>query len=168
MGSAPLLIPSPWGEKAVTDFLEHYFYSVDCFMISSVENADADAKEIRATWAPGTRLLVGQHQRGPESWHPRHVSGADMLMMTVSLGSLHAYFFHGCRWQEGWVGFGNRMEGVEFKSMAKPDAPMVLRSREARTRRGSQRVLLDMEFEFTQQGQTVYSSRQTALFVRKP
>ncbi len=161
-----MMIKSPWPTTEMALFLENYFYSPAAFSISTINQADPTTGEIRAECAPLTSWLIAPHQRGDETVHPRHVSGGDLVMLTASLGSLHAYFFHGCKWQEGWVGFGNRMENVVFHNLARVDRRLELASKEIKVRVGSKRVLLEFGFEFTQDGKQIYSSQQTALFVR--
>ena len=39
-------------------------------------------------------------------------------MLTGTLGCLHAFLFHGCHWDEGWSGFGNRIHRADFKKLA--------------------------------------------------
>ena len=87
-------------------------------------------------------------------------------MITGGLGCLHAWFFHDCRWDEGWAGFGNRIHRADFKRIARIGPPLELRSRETRRRVGPRRVLLRYDFEFTQQGERVYVGDQTAMFFR--
>jgi hypothetical protein len=161
------MIPSPWTSAEISDFLEHYFYSQKAFLISQVITANAEKGEMSAVCDKDTEWLVSPHQRGPESRHPRHVSGSDLIMLTASLGSLHAYFFHHCKWHEGWVGFGNRMQNVEFHQLAKINVPLMIHSKELRVRRGTRRTLLNLDFKFTQDNKLVFSSNQTALFVKE-
>jgi hypothetical protein len=47
-------------------------------------------------------------------------------MVAGSLGCLHVYFFHGCHWNEGWVGFGNRIHRADFKRLATIGPPIEL------------------------------------------
>ena len=47
-------------------------------------------------------------------------------MVAGSLGCLHAYFFHGCHWNEGWVGFGNRIHRADFERLATIGPPIEL------------------------------------------
>src|SRR5690348_12946006 len=126
---------SPWSELETAEFFKDFFYSREAFLISEVLTADEGAKEITAQAKENTQWLVAPYQRGPESRHPRHISGPDMVMLTATLGSLHAYFFHSCKWQDGWVGFGSRMENVEFHNLAQIDLPLTLHSKELRARR---------------------------------
>jgi hypothetical protein len=159
-------IKSPW-DLEMNRFLDGYFYSPDAFLLDEVTSADADAGVIEARSNVGTKWLVSPYQKGNEVTHPRHISAADLLMLTASLGSLHAYFFHRCYWHEGWVGFGNRIENAQYHALASLTKPLHLRSKEVRTRRGEKRTLLEFEFEFSQEGKAVYTSRQTAMFLRQ-
>jgi hypothetical protein len=87
-------------------------------------------------------------------------------MATGSLGCLHAWFFYGCRWDEGWVGFGNRIHRADFKALARIGPPLEMRSRELRSRVGPRRVVLRCAFEFQQEGAVVYTGDQSAMFLR--
>jgi glycosyltransferase involved in cell wall biosynthesis len=95
-----------------------------------------------------------------------HVSAAEIIMITGGLGCLHAWFFHGCRWDEGWAGFGNRIHRADFKSLARRGPPLQMHSRETRARTGAQRVLIRYEFHFRQEGRLVYFGDQTAMFLK--
>jgi hypothetical protein len=95
------------------------------------------------------------------------VAGGEIVMATGSLGCLHAWFFHGCRWDEGWAGFGNRIHRADFKSLALVGPPLALHSRETRTRLGPRRVVLRFEFRFEQDGRLVYLGDQSAMFFRE-
>jgi hypothetical protein len=94
------------------------------------------------------------------------VSAAETLMLTGNLGCLHAWFFHGCRWDEGWAGFGNRIHRADWKRLARIGPALLLESRELRTRVGSRRVVIRFEFQFRQEGELVYAGDQSAMFVR--
>ena len=87
-------------------------------------------------------------------------------MATASLGCLHAWFFHGCRWDEGWVGFGNRIHRAEFRKLGRRGPPLSLESREIRSRHSSRRVVIRYQFRFRQDDELVYASEQSAMFVR--
>ena len=77
-------------------------------------------------------------------------------MVTGSLGCVHAWFFHGCRWDEGWAGFGNRIHRADFKQLALIGPPLRFDSRETKTRVGAERVVIRFEFEFWQDDALVY------------
>jgi hypothetical protein len=158
---------NPWPEGQLDLFLKGHFYKPEAFLISEILIADREMRKIEAVSNPDMKWLVAPYQQGDETWHPRHVSGADLLMLTSSLGCLHAYFFHDIRWEEGWVGFGSRIEKAEFKGLAKTSEPLYLESTEIRGRRGEKNAVFDFEFTFRQGGKVVYTSKQTAMFVKK-
>ena len=79
---------------------------------------------------------------------------------------MHAWFFHGCRWDEGWAGFGNRIHRADFKRLVRRGPDLRLTSRETRTRVGPIRVVLRFEFRFWQDGQLAYFGDQSAMFVK--
>jgi hypothetical protein len=156
-----------WSQAQIEKFFEGYFYAREVFYISDVLDADAAAGTLRARVKENTHWQVAQFQRGPEHVHPRHVNGSDLIALTASLGALHAYFFHQCLWEDGWVGFGNRIENAEFKALAAIDRPLELKSTETRLRKGAKRVILEFDFEFSQDGKPVYLSRQMATFLKR-
>lgn len=87
-------------------------------------------------------------------------------MLTANLGSPHAYFVHGCRRDEGWVGCGNRNHRADFKRLARVGPPVLPRSQEVRTRLGPARLVSRYPFRFEQDGAVVYQAEQTAQFLK--
>ena len=87
-------------------------------------------------------------------------------MLSGNLGFLHAWFFHGCRFDEGWAGFGNRIQRADFKNLARIGPPLRLESTESRTRVGPKRVMMRMEFQFWQDETLIYQADQSAIFFR--
>ena len=112
-------------------------------------------------------LPFARHQR-VDANHPAHVAAPELIMLSGNLGCLHAWFFHGCRWDEGWTGFGNRIHRADFKNLARLGPPLDLHSRETRTRNGARRVVIRYEFRFEQEGRPVYFGDQTAMFLKEP
>lgn len=146
-------------------FLDTFLYSPEAVLLDEITLLDREQARIEALLETTRTLPFSACQRaGPN--HPRHVSGAELVMTTGSLGCLHAYFFHGCRWDEGWAGFGNRIHRADFKRLAKIGPPIVLESRETRTRVGPSRIVLRYSFEFRQAGEPVYVGDQSAMFVK--
>ena len=92
-------------------------------------------------------------------------------MLTGKLRCLHAWLFQGCRWDEGWLGFGNRNHRAEFNRLARLGPPLWLESRETRSRVDERRVLLRYEFRFSQRNgrsreELVCLGDQTAMCVK--
>jgi hypothetical protein len=146
-------------------FLATYLYREEAFLIDRILRLDAEEHRIEAVVDTTQPLPIAALQRN-DARHPPHVSAGEQLMITGSLGFLHAWFFHGCHWDEGWSGFGNRIHRADFKTLARIGPPLDVVSRELRTRTGPRRVVLRLEFTFRQQGRLVYRGDQTAMFLR--
>jgi hypothetical protein len=146
-------------------FLDTFLYREPAVYVDEITALDRGRARIEGILDSTRELPFAACQRvGPG--HPAHVSAAELLMATGSLGCLHAWFFHGCRWNEGWVGFGNRIHRADFKRLATIGPPIALASQETRTRVGPTRVVLRYTFEFRQAGELVYVGDQSAMFVK--
>jgi hypothetical protein len=161
----PREVPGPYDAAEMRRFLDSFMYRDDAFLVDEVVAMDADSRTIEASLDTSRALPFASLQRVSPG-HPAHVSGSELLMVTGSLGCMHAWFFHGCRWDEGWAGFGNRIHRGDFKKLARLGPPLRLESRETRSRTGSRRVVLRLEFRFWQDGSLVYFGDQSAMFVR--
>ena len=158
-------IPGPYDPAQMRRFLDSFLYREEAFLVDEVVSLDREARRIEARMDTKRPLPFASAQRvGPG--HPAHVSAAELLMLTGNLGCLHAWFFHGCHWDEGWTGFGNRIHRADFKSLARLGPPLALTSVETRTRVGPRRVVIRYAFRFTQSGDVVYVGDQTAMFFR--
>ncbi|HYB90606.1 MAG TPA: hypothetical protein VEC38_06140 [Candidatus Binataceae bacterium] len=147
-------------------FVSTYIYSSEAFLVDEVLRVDPVHREIEARMDTTRLLPVARYQLGDPDIHPRHVSGPDLVLVSGNLGGLHAYFLHGCRWDEGWVGFGNRIHRADFRSLVTIGPPLRLHSKETRAREGPKRVVLRYEFRFWQEDRLVYFGDQSAIFVK--
>ena len=163
--TTPREIPAPCDPAEIRYFLETFLYREDAFLVSEITGLDAGARRIDAVLDTTLPLPISQYQR-VDKGHPAHVSAPDMLIITGNLGCLHAWFFHGCRWDEGWSGFGNRIHRADFKQLARIGPPLELVSQETRTRVGKRRIVLRYEFRFSQEGKLIYLGDQTAMFFK--
>lgn len=159
------LVPGPYDAAEMQRFLDTFLYEESAFLVDEVIRMDAEEHYIEARMDTLRPLPFSAAQR-IESNHPAHVSGAEIIMITGSLGCLHAWFFHGCRWDEGWAGFGNRIHRADFKRLASLGPPLRLESRETRHRVGPQRVVMRVAFDFWQEDELVYTSEQSAMFFK--
>jgi hypothetical protein len=159
-------IPGPYDAAEMRRFLDTFLYEPEAFLIDEVLRLDPETRCIEARMQT-TRPLPYTGLQRPSEIHPGHVAAAELLMLTGNLGFLHAWFFHGCRWEQGWAGFGNRIHRADFKRLARIGPPLQLASRESRTREGPKRVMMRMEFEFRQGETVVYRGDQSALFLRE-
>jgi hypothetical protein len=146
-------------------FKQTFLYEEGAFFVDEITRLDPEARTMEARFDSARPLPLSDLQRtGPT--HPSHVSGAEIIMATGCLGLLHAWFFYGCRFDEGWAGFGNRIHRADFKRLVKRGPPLVLCSRETRSRVGARRIVLRFEFEFFQEDTLVYQGDQSAMFVK--
>ncbi len=152
-------------EDELRRFLDTFLYGEEAVLVDELTRLDRTERAIEARLETDRTLPFAAAQRtGPR--HPHHVSGAELIMATGALGCLHAFFFHDCRWDEGWAGFGNRIHRADFRRLALIGAPIELASRETRTRVGNERIVLRFDFEFRQADQVVYRGDQSAMFVK--
>jgi hypothetical protein len=158
-------LPGPYDPDEMQRFLATFMYEDEAFLVDEVIKVDVERREIEARLDTTRSLPYARHQRVSSS-HPAHVAGGDIIMATASLGCLHAWFFYGCRWDEGWTAFGNRIHHADFRALARIGPPLQLRSRETRSRAGARRLVLRYDFEFRQAGTVVYYGDQTAMFVK--
>ena len=158
-------VPGPFEAVEMQRFLDTFLYQGGAFLVDEVLTLDPHEAAITGRMDTARPLPFSALQR-TSAEHPAHVAAAELLQITGSLGCLHAWFFHGCRWDEGWAGFGSRIHRADFKHLARIGPPLELASRETRSRVGSQRVVLRFEFHFTQEGRLVYRGDQSAIFVR--
>jgi 3-hydroxymyristoyl/3-hydroxydecanoyl-(acyl carrier protein) dehydratase len=145
-------------------------FVADCFydpmLIDEILEVDAERSLVRARMPTHDQLPLTRDQRVHPVRHPRHVSGALMVHMTGMMGFAHAYYVLGLRHNEGWVGYGVRIEKAKFVALAPPGEPLVLECLATQVRKGSQRTLAKYAFRFTQNDKLVYESEQTALWVK--
>jgi 3-hydroxymyristoyl/3-hydroxydecanoyl-(acyl carrier protein) dehydratase len=163
----PRDIPGPYDPAEMRRFLETFNYREEAFLVDEVVKIDPEARAIEARMDTTRELPFTRHQRVDDS-HPAHVNAGELLQITGSLGCLHAWFFHGCRWEEGWAGFGCRIHRADFKDLARLGPPLQLESRETRTRVGPKRIVMRCELRFWQEETLVYFGDQTAMFLKDP
>ena len=158
-------IPGPYDPAEMRRFLDTFLYREEAFFVDEVLRIDREKRSIEAVLDTTRPLPFAAAQR-VDAHHPAHVSAPELLMVTGSLGCMHAWFFHGCRWDEGWAGFGNRIHRADFRKLALIGPPLRLESHETRTRVGPKRVVIRYEFRFWQGDALVYHGDQSAMFVR--
>lgn len=154
--------PAP---EEMQQFLDTFMYGPEAFLVDEVTRLDIERREIQAVMDTRRDLPFARQQR-TDANNPPHVAVGEILMATGSMGSLHAWFFHGCRWADGWTGFGNRIHRADFKAFALIGPPLEMVSRETRTRAGTRRLVIRYEFEFRQRGTLVYYGDQSAMFFK--
>jgi hypothetical protein len=159
------VIPGPLDAAEMQRFLDTFLYHEDVFLVDRIREVDPEERRIEAVLDTGRALPISDRQRVNDH-HPAHVSAPETIMVTGCLGCLHAWFFHGCRWDEGWAGFGNRIHRADFRKLARRGPPLELQSLEVRSRKQPRRLIVRYQFRFRQDGELVYFGEQSAMFVR--
>lgn len=147
-------------------FREGFLYRDEACLLDTVHDACPETHTLTARLETTLPLLYSRLQRN-DAHHPPHVAAADLLAVTGTLGCLHAWLFHGVRWDEGWAGFGSRIHRADFKRIARIGPPLELSSHESRSRVGEKRIVLRFDFEFHQAGELVYKGDQSAMFLKQ-
>jgi len=160
-------IPGPYDPAEMRRFLDTFVYREEAFLVDEVVKIDLEAKQIEARMDTTRDLPFSRWQR-IQPGHPAHVNAGELVQITGGLGCMHGWFFHGCRWEDGWAGYGNRIHRADFKNLALLGPPLRLESRETRSRVGPKRIVIRCEFHFWQEEKLVYLGDQTAMFVRYP
>ncbi len=161
------LLSGPIPREQMQLFLDTFLYREEAFLVDEIVSVDREACALEARLDTARPLPFSDAQRvRPE--HPAHVSAGELVMATGSLGCLHAWLFHDCRWDLGWTGFGNRIHRADFRRLVERGPPLVLHSRETRRRVGPRRVMLRLEFRFEQDGELAYWGDQSAMFFLGP
>ena len=109
-------------------------------------------------------LVAAQRQVGG---HELHLPGAVMVQMTATLGNLHAVYVLGLRPTEGWHGYGTKIVGARFNSMGRIGPPVIATATATRARQVRGTWFIDYTFEYTQEGEIVYASEQSSVWLRQ-
>lgn len=160
------MLKAPWPAVECKRFVDTFFYGPGAFLVDEVTFADPNDGVLEARIDTTRHMPYTAEQRGDPKLHPRHVNGGDLLTITGNLGCLHAFFFHGCRWDEGWVGFGAKIYRADFKNLARIGPPVTCRSVEMQKKRMSDRLIIRFDFEMKQGDKLVYQSEQSAIFTK--
>jgi len=113
-------------------------------------------------------LPLTRHQRVDPRRHPHHVNGGLMVHLTGILGFVHAYYLLGLRYQDGWIGVGALIHKARYPNMARIGKPLELLVKANNVRQGKKRKVVNYDFLFTQEGNKVYESNQTAIWILTP
>ena len=161
MSAGIALPPSFTGE--LDRFVKTMPYDPSVFLVNEVLEIDTARCLVRSrvdTLRKDMPMVAAQ--RGDPAVHPPHVPGPALIQMTGNLGVVHAYFCHGVRFDEGWIGFGSRIHRADFKRLVRLGPPLELESKETRARISPERQIVRYEFRFTQDGKLCYYGDQTA------
>ena len=146
------------------DFASEAMYDESAWFVTDV-TFDDDAGAVVAT-CDTTKL--GPLVRAQHVWpnHPKHFPGAVAIQITGTLGQLWATYVRGLRATEGWVGFGTHLHQAKFRKLGEIGPPVRCVGTLISEREVWGTVFTRFSFRFTQQGDEIFRSEQTAAWVR--
>ncbi len=147
------------------DFADESLYTSDAWFVHALCSVDPDAGTLHAQMDTERIGWLVDHQVVLPG-HPAHLPAAVAVQATGTLGQLYAVYGLGLRRAEGWTGFGTHIHQARFRRMGEigPALDLHLTCTRQRTLMGTR--FCDFDFLFTQDGQPVYESSQTAAWRR--
>jgi|SRR5690554_408848 len=148
------------------EFIANSLYAPEAWFLHELLSVDHEAQRVRArmdTTALG-QLVAAQRT---DSGHALHVPAACIIQATGVLGNVHAREMLGLKGEEGWFGYGTRVSSARFHRMGLIGPPViaVLQVKKARQMRGT--WFVDYAFEFLQDDEPIYTSEQSAVWLRE-
>jgi hypothetical protein len=150
------------------EFLDDCPYKPEAVFLDDIVEIDKEQGLVRARMSTAPDLPLSCFQRVDPVRHPHHVNGGLLVHLTGILGFVHAYYVLGLRYREGWVGVGALINKARYPHMAHIGKPLDLELKATAIRDGRNRKVVTYDFLFLQDGKTVYSSNQTAMWVLTP
>ena len=150
------------------EFLADCPYQPEAVLLDEIAEIDQEGSLIRARMSTRPDLPLTCHQRTDPRRHPHHVNGGLLVHLTGILGFVHAYYLLGLRYRDGWIGVGALIHKARYPNMALIGKPLELVIKATSIRDGKKRKVVSYDFLFTQDGKTVYESRQTAMWILIP
>ncbi len=148
------------------NFIADCPYAPGGMLLDEIVRVDRAEQLVVARMPTHDELPITREQRAHPVHHPRHVSGGLMVHMTGIVAFAHAYYVLDLRHSDGWIGYGARIRAARFHALAKPGEPLFLECKATETRIGTKSALARYAFRFTQGETVVYTSDQTAMWMK--
>jgi len=100
--------------------------------------------------------------------HVKHVPGVCVIQATGTLGQLWAVFGLGLKPSEGWAGYGTHIKKARFGQMGEIGPAVLAQATCTKQRQIRGTWFCDFSFRFSQDDRTLYTSEQTAAWVKEP
>lgn len=143
------------------DFHAEAMYGEDAWFLHQLEEVDAETRRVVAVMdTQRLGFLVGNQRE--VSGHELHVPAAVVIQATGTLGQLYAVYALGLRATAGWSGYGTHIHEAKFGRLGLIGPPIRAIATCTRQRQLMGTWFCDFAFRFEQDGQPVYTSRQTA------
>ncbi len=151
-----------------TEFLADCPYQPEALLLDDIVEIDKESSLVQARMSTRPDLPLTCFQRVDPVRHPHHVNGGLLVHLTGMLGFVHGYYVLGLRYREGWIGVGALIQKARFPNMALIGKPLELLLKATNVRQSNQKKVVTYDFLFTQDGNTVYESNQTAMWLQIP
>jgi hypothetical protein len=145
------------------DYADECLYTSDAWFVHDL--VSVDAAHVRAM-LDTTRIGPLVDAQRPWPGHEKHLPGAVAIQITGTLGSLHAVYGLGLRGTEGWFGYGTHIKSAKFSKLGRIGPPVELLLEAKRVRRIRSTVFVEYAFAYSQDGDVIYTSEQTAAWAR--
>jgi hypothetical protein len=147
------------------DYAQECLYGPEAWFIHDLLELDPEAHRVVGL-CDTTQLEPFVSAQRVWPGHPRHFPGAVAVQITGTLGHLHAVYCLGLKSTEGWVGFGTHIKSAKFHKLGEIGPPVhcELHATRVRTLRGT--WFVTYRFTYRQRDQVIYTSEQTAAWVR--
>jgi 3-hydroxymyristoyl/3-hydroxydecanoyl-(acyl carrier protein) dehydratase len=155
-------MPRPFDEA----FLADLPYDPEVLMFDEILDIDETDNRVVCRMPTDRPLPFTISQRAHPIRHPRHVAGGTLVHASGMLGFVHAYYLHGLRHADGWIGYGTHIYQVVFRKLVPPGEPIIASCKEIRARRGATRQFVKYTFEFHHEGDLCYQGEQSAMWTK--
>jgi hypothetical protein len=139
-------------------------YGPGALLIDDIVSVDRESSTVVARMPTSAELPLTRDQRAHPERHPRHVNGGLIVHATGILGFAHAYYLLELRHADGWIGHGASIHDAKFKKMATIGEPLELTCTAVQSKKIKNAYVVRYTFKFSQAGELVYTSDQTAWF----
>ncbi len=148
------------------DFEAECLYTPDAWFLQDVQFEPEQRRVVGHCDTTRLGPLVDAQREWPG--HPRHLPGAVAIQITGILGQLYAVYLLDMRATDGWVGFGTHIHHARFRNLGRIGPPLRCSATLLRKRTLGGTVFTRFAFLYTQEGEEVYRSEQTAAWVHHP
>jgi 3-hydroxymyristoyl/3-hydroxydecanoyl-(acyl carrier protein) dehydratase len=143
------------------DFAAEALYAADAWFVHGLREIDAASRRVVAHMDT-TRLGPLVDAQREVSGHQKHVPAAMVIQATGTMGQLYAVYALGLRATEGWSGYGTHIREARFHRMGLIGPPITVSVTATKQRQMMGTWFCEFDFAFVQDGQPVYTSKQSA------
>ena len=146
------------------DFITECLYGPKAWFIHDVDFYPEEKRLVGHLDTTRIDAFVGAQREWP--LHDKHFPGGVAVQVTAILAQLYGIYVLDMRATDGWVGFGTHIHEAKFPTMGRIGPAVECHLRELSHRKIRHTWFSEFEFEYFQEGATMYRSRQTAAWRR--